>query len=267
VSLRTIGFTATLLAPLLLLTACGDDTTPSAAPTSSSPATVEPTPTDAAPAFDADGLLIVTATATADNGAVLHLTMQVHKSTNWDDPSTLERPDLMSQVCDGALENSVYEAQEWAFASISIDAVADPATPAWPSDKLIHLLPYGNADYSNATYALAPDGFVVWDEDVDPATPYCLRDMDIVGAGSGLVVLGIEGDDDKVGAAGNFTRWANTTYGFSGHEVAGQSAADAGVELTECEFAVSDLGTSLNGSADWWTELASDTNCQIGGTP
>jgi hypothetical protein len=261
-TLRAIGFTAILVAPLLLVTACGPIVVESAPPSETPVTTITPEPTVAAPTLDADGLLLVTATAKADNGAVLHLSMQVHKSTNWDDPSTTERPDLMTQVCSGALEESVYSSQEWAFASISIDAKAEPGTPAWPADKLIHLLPYGSD-----SYALAPDGIVVWDEDVDSATPYCLRDMDIASAGDGVLVLGIEGDSDKVGAAGNFTRWANTSYGFSGHEVAGQSAADAGITLSDCVFTISDLGTSLNGGADWWSQLASDTECEIGGQP
>jgi hypothetical protein len=262
VAIRAFALSVAVIAPLFLLTAC-DPATPVVDPSPTEAVeSPSPTPTAVAVVVDPDALLLVTATATADNGAVLHLSMQVHKSTNWDDPEASDRPDLMTQTCEGGLDSSIYADQLWAFTSASVDATAVDGTPAWPSDKVIHLLPYVTDGYT-----LAPDGFVFWDEDVDSATPYCVRDMDINSAGSGALVIGIEGDSDTVGAAGNFTRWANTTYGFSGQEAKGQTAAQAGITITDCVFTVTDLGEQFHGGADWWSEHVTESACQIGGQP
>ncbi len=262
VAIRSIASAAAIGTVLLVLTACGGSGTPAVTGASSATPTPTPTPTTVATVIDPDTMLVVSTTATADNGAVLHLTMQVHKSTNWDDPAAADRPALMSKTCEGELDNTVYEQGLWAFTSVSIDAVPEPGTPAWPAGKLIHLLPYIYDQYT-----FAPEGIVIWDEDVDAATPYCVRDMDIDSAGTGRVVIGIEGDSDAVGAAGNFTRWANVTYGFSGHEVQSQTAAEAGVAFTDCAFTVTDLGKEFNGGNADWNQLNIDTNCQIGGQP
>jgi hypothetical protein len=244
---------ASLAVPLILLSGC---TPPAPTPTSPPVATDEPSAPVENP-LPEDALLEVTATATADNGAALSLRSVVHKSLAWDDPAAASLADLMSQVCDGSLENSVYDDQLWSFTKIDIFATPVDGTPAWPGDRPVHLLPYAGTD------AIAADAIVVDDENVDIATPFCVRDKYLFGAGEGTIVLGLAGDTDEVTAAGNFTRWANTSYGFSVGE-AQQSAADIGVTITDCTYAVSLLGKEFGGQNESWEFGGSDSYCSVG---
>lgn len=251
---------ALLVLPLVLLAGC--DPLPPAPVDSSSPEPSTPVET-VAPAveLDPDVLLVVTATATADTGAVLDLRMEVRKATAWDDPSASDRPTMMTAGCDGYLDESVYEANLWSFLPVDVTATADPSTPAWPNGKRIRLWPGVNDDVN-----LASNGFLVDDPDVEGATPHCRRDRYVYGDGEGRLLLGIQGDTDEVDAAGHFTRWANQRYGFVAREVAGQSAAEAGMTLTDCTFEVTAAGVELNGGADWWGETVDESNCYTGST-
>jgi len=253
--IRTSLLLASAAIPLLILSGC---TPPTPTPVTEPPvATTEPSAPAEEP-LPEDALLEISATATADNGAALELTALVHRSLAWDDPAGTSLADLMTQTCDGALENSVYEEQLWSFTKIDITATPVDGTPAWPKDKVFHLFPIAGND------AVAPDGVVVNDENVDIAMPFCLRDKYLPGAGNGTVVLGIQGDTDEVTAAGNFTRWANTFYGFGTVEVQSQTAADVGITLSECTYAVSDLGLSLGAENESWQFTDTDTVCSVG---
>lgn len=247
---------ALLLVSAALLAGCTPVPAPPAGPPSETPTPVETV--EPAPALDPDVLLVVSAVATADSGAVLNLTMTVHKATAWNDPSAPDRPALMTSGCDGSLEESVYQANLWSFVKIDVEAVDAGATP-WTDDKHLRLFPIHNDDV-----VLASNGFLVWDEDVDQDTPYCVRERHIYGEGSGTLIAGIQGDTDEVAAAGNFTRWANQLYGFVGREVAGQSAASAGITISGCTFTLTDAGKELNGGADWWGEKSDESDCYAG---
>ena len=236
---------APALLVLLALTACGPTPTPapSQSPTPKPTETVE-APVDEEVVLDEDVLLHVTATATGAAGQALDLDLQVHRAMNWD--ADTESAVLMTSGCEGALDASVYEANLWSFAVVDV-----VATGSWTGDS-IRLLP--SAD---DVVSLASVGFLSEDDDVDPATPHCLRDRTFATADDGTLVLGFTGDSDAVGAAGNFTRWANTRYGF---------IAPAGVTISDCESTVTDAGTELNGGAEWWGDVVSATECSTGAT-
>lgn len=234
---------APALLVVLALAGCGP--TPAPAPSGAPEPTPKPTETVEAPAPSAlaeDILLHVTATATGAGGEELALDLQVHRAMNWDDDT--ESAALMTAGCEGALDASVYEANLWSFAVVDVSA-----TGSWTGDS-IRLLP--GAD---EVVSLASAGFLSEDDDVDPATPHCLRDRTFATGDDGTLVLGLTGDSDAVGAAGNLTRWANTRYGF---------AAPAGVTLSDCAFVVTPAGEELNGGADWWSETVSAAECSTG---
>lgn len=248
-----------LALPLLLLTACGpaepapSDDSPSSSATPKPTESVTPVVTLAP-----DALLVVNARVTADNGAVLDLSMTVHQSTAWSDGTASDLPALMTAGCEGSLDETVYEGNLWSFTRIDVVATSSGSV-TWPSDKRLRLFPTVNGDVS-----LASDGFLVDDPDVDPATPHCARDRYLYGSGTGTLVAGIQGDTDEVGAAGQFTRWANQLYGFVAQEVAGQTAAEAGMTVSDCSYVVTDAGTALNGGASWWGERITESNCYVG---
>lgn len=249
-----------LALPLVLLAGCDPvppgpvESSPSGTPTS----TETTAPVDE---LDPDVLLVVTATVTADNGAALDLRMEVHKATAWSDASAPDRPALMTSTCDGSLDASVYEANLWSFLLVDVTATPVGAT-AWPADKRIRLWP--GSVVGEELVALASDGFLVEDPDVDDATPHCVRDRYVYGAGEGGLIAGIQGDTDEVTAAGNFTRWANQRYGFVAREVAGQTAESAGMVVSNCTFEVTPAGVELNGGAAWWGDHVDDSDCYTG---
>ena len=249
-----------LVLPLVvLLGGCGDPAPDPGTPTNASP-TTSPAETPTAAALDPDVLLVVSATATAENGSVLDLTMTVHTATAWDDSTGADRASLMTSTCQGYLDAGVYEANLWSFLKVDVEAVPS-GFGAWPSEKRIRLFPLATDDY-----ALASGGALVEDPDVASETPHCARDRYIYGAGESTLVVGIQGDTDAVEAAGHFTRWANTLYGFVGREVGGQTAAEAGITLTNCSFTVTPAGVELHGGADWWSEDINESDCYLGST-
>ncbi len=243
---------------LLVLSGCTPPPAPEepvASETPSESPSASPSPT--AEALPDDVVLVVSAVATADNGAVLDLTMTVHRPTAFDDPASAAAAALMTDSCGGGTDDSLYADQLWTFATVDIDAIARSGA-AWPTNRRLFLSPF--ASYVN----IAADGAVLDDDMVDPATPHCRTDKHLDVAGSGSMVVGLEGDTDDVSAAGQFTRWANQMWGFSGVYVAGQSAAAAGIVLSECTYTVTDAGKALNGGSADWIERIADERCLVG---
>jgi len=252
VSLRPVALSA-----LIVVALSGCQPTPAPAP-EQPPVAETPTATPEADPLPEDALLFISATATAENGAAVELTQVVHRSLAWDDPNAAASANLMSQVCDGSLEASVYNEQLWTFTRVDVAATPVAGTPAWPADLAFRLSPQPDNN------AVAADGAVVDDEDVDIATPFCVREKRLPGVGEGLIVLGIAGDTDEVSAAGNFTRWANTSYGFGTTEVQSQSPADTGITISDCYYSVTDLGLEFNGDNENWLLTDNETTCTVG---
>ncbi len=243
---------------LLTLVGCTPPGQPAEPAASSSPAaTPSETPTPTAEALADDVLLVVSTVATADNGAVLDLTMTVHRPLAFDDAASGASAALMTDACGGGTDAGVYADQLWSFASVDVAAAPRPGAD-WPANRRIILYPL------STSINLAADGSVLDDDEVDGATPRCRRDKHLDTAGTGTLVVGLVGDTDDVSAAGQFTRWANQMWGFSGVRVAGQSAEDAGIALSDCTYTLTDAGAALNGGADWWIERIDETVCQIG---
>lgn len=238
--MRTLTAAPALLL-VLALSACG----PTPAPVPSDPPTPTPTETVETPpeiVLDEDVLLHLTATATGAGGETLALDLRVHRAIAWDDAT--ESAALMTSTCSGGLDESIYEAQLWSFATVDVAAEG-----SWTGDSFA-MLPD-----AEEVVTLASTGFLSEDDNGDPATPHCVRARTLATTGTGTLVLGIEGDSDEVGAAGNFTRWANVRYGF---------VAPQGVTLTDCESTVTDAGAELNGGAEWWGDIVSGGECSTG---
>ncbi|PZQ89637.1 MAG: hypothetical protein DI534_07505 [Leifsonia xyli] len=247
----TVAVIAVLAAGLL--TACdppppepsGAPSTSASAPQPSASATPE-----ALTALPADAVLGVSAVVTDTSGASLQLTAIVHRSVAADSADGTPLAALMTEGCQGALDAGVYADQLWSFAAI--DVTASPLSGTWPSGALVGLRP------GATPLALASDGVLVEDPAAASDVPRCVRGRFLPGAGSGRLVVGFEGDTDAAGAAGAFTRWANTRYGFTA----------SGATLSACAFVVTELGSSLGGGAPGWTQKTDARECTTGsGTP
>lgn len=193
-----------------------------------------------------DAVLGVSAVATDPDGAALQLTAIVHRSVAWDSPEGAPLAAMMTAGCAGALDDSVYAADLWSFAVIDVSATE--LDGGWAAGPEIAVHP------TSEFLALASDGALV-ELAATPETPHCDRSRVLTGAGSGRLVVGFRGDTDAVGAAGNFTRWANHRYGFG---------VASGLTLSECSVVVTELGASLGGGADTWSTVDTATECTTG---
>lgn len=246
----TVTVTAAIALPLLLLlSACGTGTPIADPPAPDSPS-AEPTEAPIEVSLAPDALLGVHVRATASNGATALLELTVHESLAWSDPAAAQLADRMSESCDGALENAVYEENLWSFTRITY--TASEVEGAWPADAAIHLAP------TDPQGGIAGTGAVTDDQNVDMATPFCLRGKYLAVPGEGAIALGIPGDTDEVTAAGNFTRWANTSYGFDVFDTPG------GVTLSDCTYEVPELGLQHNAENESWELISTDTVCTVG---
>ncbi len=242
---------------LLALSGCTPGQTPPQTPPPTAPVTESATPSPTPAALPDDVLLVISTVATADNGAVLDLSLTVHRPLAFDDPEADPAKALMTDACGGGTDDSIYADNLWTFATVDVEATARPGAD-WPDGRRIILSPL-------STYlALAAEGAVLDDDEVDPETPHCRRDKHLDSGGTGTLVVAFAGDTDDAGAAGQFTKWANHLWGFSGVRVAGQSAQSAGISLSECVYTVTPAGSELHGGADWWIERNTDTTCQVG---
>ena len=263
---RTVLLPAAAL--LMMLAACGPTPTepdpipsseqtqaPSSTPTSSAPASAAPE----TPELAEDVVMVVSAVATADTGEALDLTLTIHRATAWDDAAGADRAALMTDVCAGYMDDLVYEMGLYSFTTIDVDAALRDGAD-WPADRRVFVIP-------NGTFAtVATDGYPADDDEADPNSPHCARGKFLDAPGSGVIVMGLRGDDDSATAAGNFTKWANHSYGFSAVRAQADSAANAGVTLSDCEYLVTPAGQELGGQAESWGTLVDDTHCLFGST-
>ena len=245
------AFALAVIPLVLVLSACNPgEPEPTSTPGDKPTSTITPKPTSSVVAEEPlpdDALLLVRATATADNGAVMNIRMTVHRSLAWSTPEGASMGDVMSTSCAGALDASIYQDQLWTFTALDVDAELQGTTP-WPTDQRLYTFP--SAEYVAQAITDYP-----FDDDVDGGTPHCKRDKFFERPGFGTVVLGLPGDTDEVSAAGQFTRWANHSYGI---------AAPGGVILSDCSSLVTTAGEALHGGADWWSSEVSASACRYG---
>lgn len=248
-SRRTVSLSCLAVLAAVVLAGC---TPPAPAPSPAPSASDAPSPSapvtrpPALANLPGDAVLGVSAVATGPDGAALQLAAIVHRSVAWDSPEGAPLAAMMTAGCAGALDESVYAADLWSFALIDVSAIE--LGDGWAPGAEIALHPTGEF------LALASDGALA-EIAATPETPHCDRSRVLTGAGSGRLVVGFRGDTDAVGAAGQFTRWANHRYGFG---------AASGVMLSSCAAVVTELGASLGGGADTWSTADTATECTTG---
>lgn len=237
----------------LALTACASqDTTPlvPSMPATSSPAPSAPYPyPDAtANAIENDEVLLIFATATAENGSRLSLETQVHLAIPFDDIAGQTLPKGMMDDCGAELTTNILRDQAWSFTRSNTSAVAAVGSPGvWPTESRIDVHPSGLEAY------VAGRG--MFDSDPTTGNLACRQGKYFVGPGNGGLAVGIPGD--AVNDATRFTRWANQDYGYT---------TSSGVTISECRFEVTDLGRQYGGGSASWRLVSDASNCIVGGS-
>lgn len=242
--MRTRLLPVAAAAVLLTLTACTASAAPQPEPTESyAPAPVDETTDEAVVPneIEPDAVLIVRATATADNGAVLSLEYQVHQSVRWDDVPGQTLPAALVEDCP-ILTPAVFADGKWSFTRTNLTAIPADGSAEWPSTGIVGVLPSAAAVYSSGRGVLASEAA--------SGVPLCETPKTISTAGRGGLAVGIPGDADI------FTAWAGQRFGFT---------ALAGVALSECSVELTPLGSSLGGGFGW-APISTADDCSSGAT-
>lgn len=230
---------------LIALTAC---TAPAPAPTddpetyvSSTDAPADPDAVASPGPLDPDTTLVVTARATAANGATLALELRAHSGIRFDDVANQTIPAAFVEDCGFSAQQLAGDA--WGFARANLTALPGDGA-AWPADAAIALVP------SAASVDTVGRGILSGESD-------CAADKTFSGPGAGAIALGIAGD--AAGGSPTPTGWAQHAFGFS-------TLPGSGVTLSDCAFSLTDLGAATAGTTSW-TQLSDATACMTGTLP
>ncbi|CAN5454553.1 hypothetical protein BH10ACT7_BH10ACT7_29000 [soil metagenome] len=216
---------------LLALTGCSPDRAdaegdPSAAPTDAANPTDSPTPEPAKPtmpAFTDQEVIVISAQATAPNGAVLDVKMTTYYPVAADSPEAAQIQDYLAFVGSGSeVADPDFTDAKNAIIQVS-KLTATAVSGVWP----------GNA---GVLPSLGPG---VTDTIVDiPAGPIAGNRLSLTGAGNGYGVAAIYSQD---GSKTDVTQWAArfAYYGFND--------AFAGSTLSGCSIQIAPLGATSAG--------------------
>jgi len=191
--------------------------------------------------IEPDTTLIVSATATASNGAQLDLQLQVHRSVPWDDVANQTLPAALLEDCASLYTGALFAEQQWSFTRVNLTAIpTSGSTAEWPADATIVVRPSaefvpiaGRGDFVAAGTA---------------ATPLCLRDRYLTGPGRAGLAFGLPQDGVEL------IDWASHRFGL---------VVEAAT-LSDCRIEVTALGTQSGAGAGSWTTTTDDLTCVAG---
>lgn len=229
----------------VMLSACTGDVP--ADPTQSPSSPIVPSPEAVTPnPIEADTMLLIRATATAENGAQVSLEYQVHQPIPWDDVAGASMPEIMAEACGDVLSLDRFKNERWSFTRSNVTALSPPGASDWPADATIEIRPSPGPGF------VVGRGFLV---DAGGAASTCLQTKVFTATGRGGMALGLPGDALE---SGGFTGWAQQSYGFR--------ITSPGVILSDCTVELFQLGRDLGGGSGSWTTDAHDTSCLAGAT-
>ena len=243
--MRLLSTAAAGFVTLAVLTGCVPaDPTP--------PPSVSPTVSDApAPPSDDDIVMTVTAVMTAPNGAVLDLTIVVHRPVAFDAPASDVAREAVLDWCSGELDAGVVAGQGFTFATVDVESTVRSGD--WPTGSPKWIEPY-----PSAAAVLAVDG----DLQQIPGPPHCAQPANLITPGSGHLYLGfpgdVDGDGDGTPASG---AWAKLRYGVL---ATGDGLTEAGFVLSECTATITPAGEALGAPTDTWQVIATASECTVG---
>ncbi|MCO5293362.1 MAG: hypothetical protein M9882_00445 [Homoserinimonas sp.] len=210
--------------------------------------------------------------ATADNGAVLALSVTVHSSWTFDSTEAAAANQAISAWCQGEVDSSMLADFKASFTTVDYSAV-QVGTAAWPSDLPIALTPFGQPLYVAATGDVAQLEILSQNASPGDYIPHCLQQPFLQGVGSGSTYVAISGDSVGTGNTPPLQGWAGLNYGFNtvipagtlkGQPFAGVPAGRA--TLTECKATITSLGSSSGAPSANWKENFQAGGCSVGGS-
>ena len=264
----SLRFAAVAVAPLLLLTACQPESAPQE---SRSPTVMETPSASASPSAQAlppDSVLGLTGAVTADNGAVLALTLVVHQSKAASAPDAAAASGAITSWCTGELDANALSSQAYGLVQVDYTASLVGST-TWPVDLPLLLFPTAQDVGLASSGAVHQIEVLAAPRSPGDYVPHCQQSAFLTGPGAGSTFVALAGD-----ASDNppFTRWADFAYGFTINSPAGFVGStpfggldSSRVSFTDCAATITALASSLGyPSNSWGQEFASD-HCFLGG--
>lgn len=209
--------------------------------------------------------------ATADNGAVLALSVTVHSSSTFDSTTAAPAVQAINAWCEGEVDSSMLASFNASLTTVDYSAVQVGST-AWPSDLPIALSPFGQPIYVAATGDVAQLEILGQNASPGDYIPHCVQQPFLQGVGSGSTYVAISGDSVGTGSTPPLQGWAGLNYGFNtaipagtlkGQPFAGVPAGK--VVLTDCKATITSLGSSNGAPTANWSEDFTASYCAVGG--
>jgi hypothetical protein len=259
--LRLATLAATPLLLVAVLTACGPGAGSPPPDEPEAPAPEEP----AVPivAIPEDAVIVVTAAATASNGAVMDISVIAHSPNPFSADGAADDWAATTAWCVGEIDDSIIADQGYSFTTVDVTATTREGD--WPDDTPLLLAPL---PYFDATLATGGD-LVQTNQPSLPgqtagSVPHCAQPALLLGPGSGQLFVGIPGDvDGDASGTPSLGGWANRKYGVNTH-VPGDDQA-AAVTFSECTVQITDLGASLGAPTASWQQAFQSDFCIAGG--
>ena len=215
------------------------------------PVTPEPVPAPTFRAIEPDTTLAVLATATAANGAVWKLQMQVHRPIPYNDVAGQTLPKAMEADCAGLLNADIFAQQLWSFTRVNVTAVPDASTPAWPVDAALGIRPSASA------VSIVGRGSLVKDPAAAGDAPSCSTDKFFSVQGDGGAAVGIPQDVAAGNPAIPGNKWLGHQYGFD-------ASRAGGVVLSDCTIQVTAAGSAAGVGGASWAQFVDAKTCATG---
>lgn len=259
-AMRTRSVLALAVPLLLLLSACAPSAPDDVPDPPSTPTPDQTEVADPAIQLPADGLLGLTATATAGNGAVLDVTIIVHQAVAATEAAAAGPVAAVEAWCAGEMDGQILTDQGYTLTAV--DVTATLASGQWPESTTLLVYPEPRP---NVVLAATGDLLQSPTGSEGDYTPHCVTPVTLAGPGAGTFFVGIGGDADGDGSqTPPLGGWAHLTYGIN---IGLPDGTVADVTIGDCVVQASPLGTSLGAGTvpDWTDHLDDPTACAAGG--
>ncbi|MEO8261563.1 MAG: hypothetical protein ABI566_03250 [Pseudolysinimonas sp.] len=204
----------------------------------------------------ADGLLSLTTTATAGNGAVLDITLVVHESVAATDAAASDAVAATEAWCAGELDGGILADEGYTLTAV--DVTATLTSGEWPAGTSLMLYP---DPHPNVVLTATGELIQPPTGSEGEYTPHCATAVNLAGPGTGTFFVGIGGDaDGDADGTPPLGGWARLTYGVY---VGLPDGTVADVTFTECTAHISELGGGMTPA--WTGHFDDPLACAISG--
>lgn len=211
----------------------------------------------------------MTGTVTADNGAILALSLVVHSSIAASDANAAARVSALTEKCSGELDGALLSGGSYGIVQVNYTATLVGSTP-WPTDLPLLVLPTAKGISLASTGDVAQIEVLPAPFEAGDYVPHCAQFAFLSGPGTGATYLAFAGD---ASGATPFARWADFPFGFTINSPAGFVGTTAfgglnpaRVAFSGCLATVTALGSAHGSPSSGWSQEFAADHCAVGGS-